>query len=45
VWFAAAGVLGAVRAWLLQDPGDPDHPTADELADVLWRLSGRVLGG
>ena len=42
VRYAAAGFLGAVRAWLLQDPG-PDRPTASELADSLNTVSSRVL--
>ncbi len=40
--YAAAGFLGAVRAWLLQDPG-PERPTAAELADSLADVSARVL--
>ena len=40
--YAAAGFLGAVRAWLLQDPG-PERATPAELADSLADLSARVL--
>ena len=40
--YAAAGFLGAVRAWLLQDAG-PERPTAPELADSLVEVSARVL--
>jgi AcrR family transcriptional regulator len=40
--FAAAGFLGAVRSWLLQDAG-PDRPSAAELAASLVEVSGRVL--
>ena len=42
VRYAAAGFLGAVRAWLLQDAG-PDRPTATELAQSLADVSARVL--
>ncbi|WP_028643622.1 TetR/AcrR family transcriptional regulator [Nocardioides sp. URHA0020] len=41
--YAAAGFLGVVRAWLLQDDG-PDRPSADDLAASLVALSARVLG-
>lgn len=42
VRFAAAGFLGAVRAWMLQDDG-PERPSATELATTLVDLSARVL--
>lgn len=42
VRYAAAGFLGAVRAWMLQDDG-PDRPSAAELAESLIDLSARVL--
>jgi AcrR family transcriptional regulator len=42
VRYAAAGFLGAVRAWLLQDDG-PDRPSATELATSLVEVSARVL--
>lgn len=41
--YAAAGFLGAVRAWLLQDAG-PDRPDAATLAAQLFEVSGRLLG-
>lgn len=40
--FAAAGFLGAVRSWLLQDAG-PERPSAAELAASLVDVSTRVL--
>jgi AcrR family transcriptional regulator len=40
--YAAAGFLGAIRAWLLQDDG-PDRPCAAELAESLSAVSARVL--
>ena len=40
--YAAAGFLGVVRAWLLQDDG-PDRPRAAELAASLADVSARVL--
>ncbi len=40
--YAAAGFLGAVRGWLLQDSG-PDRPSAAELAASLVDVSARVL--
>lgn len=40
--YAAAGFLGAVRAWLLQDAG-PDRPSAADLAESLSAVSARVL--
>ncbi|GAA4742560.1 TetR/AcrR family transcriptional regulator [Nocardioides endophyticus] len=40
--YAAAGFLGAVRSWLLQDAG-PDRPSAAELAASLVDVSARVL--
>ncbi|MBZ5739407.1 TetR/AcrR family transcriptional regulator [Nocardioides mangrovi] len=40
--YAAAGFLGAVRAWLRQDPG-PDRPTPEELATTLGGISERLL--
>ena len=40
--YAAAGFLGAVRAWLLQDDG-PERPSAAELAASLVDVSARVL--
>lgn len=40
--YAAAGFLGAVRAWLLQEPGS-DRASAAELAGSLVDLSARVL--
>lgn len=40
--YAAAGFLGAVRGWLLQDVG-PERPTPAELAQTLVDLSARVL--
>ena len=42
VRYAAAGFLGAVRAWLLQGDG-PDRPSAAELAASLVEVSARVL--
>ncbi|MEP9362719.1 TetR/AcrR family transcriptional regulator [Nocardioides sp. CN2-186] len=44
VRYAAAGFLGAVRAWLLQEDG-PERPSAAELAESLVAVSARVLGG
>ena len=41
--YAAAGFLGAVRAWLLAED-DPDRPDAEELAQTLADASARVLG-
>ncbi len=41
--YAAAGFLGAVRAWLLQEDG-PERPSAAELAASLVDVSSRVLG-
>ncbi|MBB3042361.1 TetR family transcriptional regulator [Nocardioides soli] len=43
VRYAAAGFLGAVRAWMLDDAG-PDRPDAAVLAVRLVELSGLVLG-
>jgi len=40
--YAAAGFLGAVRRWLLQEAG-PERPTAAELAVSLVEVSTRVL--
>ncbi len=40
--YAAAGFLGVVRAWLLQDAG-PERPSAAVLAASLADLSVRVL--
>lgn len=40
--YAAAGFLGVVRAWLLQDVG-PERPSASELAASLAAVSARVL--
>ena len=40
--YAAAGFLGVVRAWLLQD-GGPDRPSAADLAASLAEVSARVL--
>jgi AcrR family transcriptional regulator len=40
--YAAAGFLGAVRRWLLQD-ADADRPSAAELAESLIDVSARVL--
>jgi len=40
--YAAAGFLGAVRAWLLQEDG-PERPSAAELAESLADVSARVL--
>ena len=40
--YAAAGFLGAVRRWLLQD-ADADRPSAAELAESLVDVSARVL--
>ena len=42
VRYAAAGFLGAVRAWMLQDDG-PERPSAAELAASLVDVSARVL--
>jgi AcrR family transcriptional regulator len=42
VRYAAAGFLGAVRAWMLQDDG-PERPSAAELAESLIDVSARVL--
>ena len=43
VRYAAAGFLGVVRAWLLQDAG-PDRPSPAELATSLSEMAARVLG-
>lgn len=40
--YAAAGFLGVVRAWLLEDAG-PERATASELAASLSAVSARVL--
>ena len=40
--YAAAGFLGVVRAWLLQEDG-PERPTAVELAERLAEVSARVM--
>lgn len=40
--YAAAGFLGAVRAWLLQED-EPGRPSAAELAESLAAVSARVL--
>ena len=42
VRYAAAGFLGAVRAWMLQADG-PERPSAAVLASSLVDLSSRVL--
>jgi AcrR family transcriptional regulator len=42
VRYAAAGFLGAVRSWMLQDDG-AERPSAAELAESLIDLSARVL--
>jgi AcrR family transcriptional regulator len=44
VRYAAAGFLGAVRAWLLE-PDGPDRQGPADLAALLGELSSRVLGG
>lgn len=43
VRYAAAGFLGAVRSWLLQDDG-PERASAEQLAAGLVDLSARLLG-
>jgi AcrR family transcriptional regulator len=43
--FAAGGVLSLLRGWLLQEPSDPGRPTSMQLADDMWRLASRVVGG
>jgi AcrR family transcriptional regulator len=43
VRYAAAGFLGAVRAWLLE-PDGPDRPDAETMAAEVVELAGRVLG-
>jgi len=43
VRYAAAGFLGAVRAWMLEEDG-PDRPAAPVLAARLVDVSARVLG-
>lgn len=42
VRYAAAGFLGAIRAWLCQEDG-PDRPLPEQLAAELDEVSARVL--
>jgi AcrR family transcriptional regulator len=43
VRYAAAGFLGAVRTWLLEEPG-PGRTDVETLAAQLIEIAGRVLG-